>query len=74
MQALLASHSSGDFFADRHESDQIDKTTLEIAQADDATYNNIKDLADELPDHSPRYILLSYPLTLVCISCRHSLH
>ncbi len=45
--------------------DQIDKQTLEIAQADDETYTNMHELADELPDHSPRYVLLSYPLTLV---------
>ena len=45
--------------------DQIDKHTLEIAQADDEVYTNMQELADELPDHSPRYILLSYPLTLV---------
>lgn len=25
----------------------------------------MEDLADELPDSSPRFILLSYPLTLV---------
>ena len=25
----------------------------------------MQELADELPDHSPRYVLLSYPLTLV---------
>lgn len=45
--------------------DQINKTTLEIGQADDEVYSNMQELADELPDHSPRYILLSYPLTLV---------
>lgn len=65
MQALLASHSSGGLFAHREGSDQIDKATLEIAQADDATYTDIQGLADELPEHSPRYVLLSYPLTLV---------
>jgi hypothetical protein len=46
-------------------SDQIDKQSLEIAQAPDETYTDLRDLADELPDHSPRYVLLSYPLTLV---------
>ena len=45
--------------------DQIDKQTLEIAQIDDETYTSMQELADELPDHSPRYVLLSYPLTLV---------
>ncbi|KAL8804149.1 MAG: hypothetical protein Q9200_005944 [Gallowayella weberi] len=43
---------------------QIDKHTLEIAQADETTYTNVQELGDELPDHSPRFILLSYPLTL----------
>lgn len=43
---------------------QIDKNTLEIAQAGDETYTDMQELADELPDHSPRYVLLSYPLTL----------
>ncbi|KAL9022478.1 MAG: hypothetical protein Q9185_000385 [Variospora sp. 1 TL-2023] len=43
---------------------QIDKHSLEIAQADDETYNNIQELAEDLPDHSPRFILISYPLTL----------
>lgn len=45
--------------------DQIDRHTLEIAQADSHTYTDVQALADELPDHSPRYVLLSYPLTLV---------
>lgn len=45
--------------------DQIDKQTLEIAQVDDVTYTDMQKLAEELPSHSPRYILLSYPLTLV---------
>lgn len=47
--------------------DQIDKQSLEIAQADDETYTSMQELADELPDHSPRFVLLSYPLTLVSI-------
>lgn len=44
--------------------DHIDKTTLEILPEDGTVYNNIPDLSDELPDHAPRFILLSYPLTL----------
>ena len=48
-----------------HVADQIDKSTLEVAQADDEVYTNIQELADELPGHSPRFVLLSYPLTLV---------
>ncbi|KAF2432575.1 glia maturation factor beta [Tothia fuscella] len=43
---------------------QIDKKTLEISQADDEVYTNMQELGDELPDHAPRFVLLSYPLTL----------
>jgi hypothetical protein len=43
----------------------IDSKSQEIKAADDETYSNMLDLADELPDSSPRFILLSYPLTLV---------
>jgi hypothetical protein len=43
---------------------QIDKHTLEIAPSDDEVYSSLQELADELPEHSPRYVLLSYPLTL----------
>jgi len=43
---------------------QINKATLEIAQADEEVYKDMSLLAEELPTHSPRYILLSYPLTL----------
>ncbi|KAL9096955.1 MAG: hypothetical protein Q9165_000919 [Trypethelium subeluteriae] len=42
----------------------IDKKTLEILQSDDETYTSLPALADELPDHSPRFILLSHPVTL----------
>lgn len=45
--------------------DQIDKKTLEISPADDDVYTDMPALADELPDNSPRFVLLSYPLTLV---------
>lgn len=45
--------------------DQIDKKTLEISQADDEVYTKVQDVGDELPDHAPRFVLLSYPLTLV---------
>ena len=54
-------------------SDQIDKSTLEISQADDEVYSNLQELADELPGHSPRFVLLSYPLTLVCHTKYHYL-
>jgi hypothetical protein len=53
------------FSADRGKEDQIDKKTLEISQADDEVYTKMIDLSDELPDNSPRFVLLSYPLTLV---------
>ena len=47
------------------EPDQINKKTLEISQADDDIYSNMQELGDELPDHAPRFVLMSYPLTLV---------
>ncbi|KAI5212103.1 glia maturation factor beta [Aureobasidium subglaciale] len=43
---------------------QIDKKTLEISKADDEVYTDLSTLGEELPDHSPRFILLSYPLTM----------
>lgn len=43
----------------------IDPKTYEIRPEDDQVYSKLEDLADELPDSSPRFILLSYPLTLV---------
>jgi hypothetical protein len=46
--------------------DLIDKTTHEIHQdADKVTYTSLDEIADDLPDHAPRFILLSYPLTMV---------
>ena len=45
--------------------DMIDNKSQEIKSADDETYSDMLELADELPDSSPRFILLSYPLTLV---------
>ncbi|RDW80557.1 putative GMF family protein [Coleophoma crateriformis] len=48
--------------------DYIDKNTLEIKQDEEKiVYKDLQEIADELPDHSPRYVLLSYPLTLVCL-------
>lgn len=43
---------------------QINKKTLEISQADDDVYSNMQELGDGLPDHAPRFVLMSYPLTL----------
>ena len=45
--------------------DLIDIKSQEIKAADDETYSDLRELADELPDSSPRFILLSYPYTLV---------
>lgn len=45
--------------------DQINKSTLEIYEDEDTVYTDVQELADELPDHTPRFILLSYPLTMV---------
>ena len=45
--------------------DMIDTKSQEIKAADDETYSNMRELTDELPDSSPRFILLSYPYTLV---------
>ncbi|KAL2266908.1 hypothetical protein VTJ83DRAFT_4185 [Remersonia thermophila] len=43
----------------------IDKQTKEIRQdEDERVYTSLDELADDLPDHSPRFVLLSYPLTL----------
>ncbi|QVM07753.1 hypothetical protein D8B26_002444 [Coccidioides posadasii str. Silveira] len=42
----------------------IDSKSQEIRPVDDQVYSNMEDVADELPDSSPRFILLSYPLTL----------
>ena len=48
--------------------DEIDKKTLEIKQDEEKTvYKNLQEIGDDLPDHSPRFVLLSYPLTLVSI-------
>ncbi|KAF1841271.1 glia maturation factor beta [Cucurbitaria berberidis CBS 394.84] len=43
---------------------EIDKKTLEVRAVDDEVYSDVQSLADELPDHAPRFVLLSYPLTL----------
>lgn len=44
----------------------IDKATKEIKQDDDKTvYKSLEEIGEDLPDHSPRFVLLSYPMTLV---------
>ncbi|KAH6632749.1 hypothetical protein F5144DRAFT_575106 [Chaetomium tenue] len=43
----------------------IDKQTKEIRQDEEETvYKSLDELAEDLPDHAPRFVLLSYPLTL----------
>ncbi|KAK4189290.1 GMF family protein [Podospora australis] len=43
----------------------IDKQTKEIKQDEEGTvYKSLEEIADDLPDHSPRFVLLSYPMTL----------
>ncbi|KAL1863291.1 hypothetical protein Plec18170_000124 [Paecilomyces lecythidis] len=42
----------------------IDTKSQEIRPEDGQVYSKMEDLADEIPDSSPRFILLSYPLTL----------
>lgn len=52
-------------FTNPRPTDMIDKTTHEIKQDEDqTTYKTLQDIADDLPDHTPRFVLLSYPLTL----------
>jgi len=53
----------------------IDKATKEIKQDDDKTvYSSLDELAYDLPDHSPRFVLLSYPLTLVRSELKYFLY
>lgn len=48
----------------------IDKNTHEIRQDEDkVVYESLDEVGEELPDHAPRFILLSYPLTMVGLSC-----
>lgn len=52
--------------------DMIDKNTYEIRQDEDKTvYTSLDEVAEDLPDHAPRFILLSYPLTMVRRSNMH---
>ncbi|KAF3384725.1 Actin-depolymerizing factor gmf1 [Penicillium rolfsii] len=46
---------------------EIDKNTGEIRPKNDETYSNMMDLADELPETTPQFIVLSHPLTLWCV-------
>lgn len=50
----------------RDAADYIDKATKEIKQDEDkVVYESLEEIGEDLPDHSPRFVLLSYPLTLV---------
>ena len=52
---------------DPRRADHVDKNDLQILQDDPpTTYNSLEDLADALPENTPRYVLLSYPMTTVC--------
>ncbi|PGH26917.1 hypothetical protein AJ80_01298 [Polytolypa hystricis UAMH7299] len=42
----------------------IDTRSQEIRPVDGEVYTKMEDVADELPDSSPRFVLLSYPLRL----------
>ncbi|RPB17080.1 actin depolymerizing protein, partial [Morchella conica CCBAS932] len=44
---------------------KIDRKSLEILADDDSeVYTSLETLAEELPDNTPRFVLLSYPLDL----------
>lgn len=50
----------------RAPTDMIDKRTHEVKQDEEKiVYKSLEEIGDELPDNSPRFVLLSYPLTLV---------
>lgn len=46
--------------------DVIEKKTLQIHHDPDepTTFTSLQDLADALPDNTPRFVLLSYPLQM----------
>lgn len=49
--------------------DIIDGKSQEIRPQDGEVFSKMEDVADELPESSPRFILLSHPLTLVSRAC-----
>lgn len=56
--------------ADLASLDMIDKNTHEIRQALDdydekRVYKSLDEVGEDLPDHAPRFVLLSYPITTV---------
>lgn len=54
--------------------DIIDGKSQEIRPHDGEVFSKMEDLADELPESSPRFILLSHPLTLVSGACQSGLN
>ncbi|KAL5601181.1 uncharacterized protein BROUX77_005430 [Berkeleyomyces rouxiae] len=42
----------------------IDQNTQQIKQDDEEVYTTLEDISDALPENSPRFVLLSYPVTL----------
>ncbi|KAK6495456.1 hypothetical protein TWF481_003474 [Arthrobotrys musiformis] len=42
----------------------IDRKTLEIKESDSEVYTSLEDIADALPENTPRYVVLSHPVTL----------
>jgi hypothetical protein len=42
----------------------IKRETLEILPASPTIYTSLQDISDDLPENQPRFILLSYPMTL----------
>lgn len=40
----------------------VDKDTQEICRDGDEILSSMEDLVDKLPDNTPRYIVLSYPM------------
>lgn len=44
--------------------DSIDKGSNDVRKESSEPIDNIEELIEELPDNSPRYVLLSYPIKL----------
>ena len=49
--------------SDHPPSDSIDKANLAITP-EEGIHSSLQDLSDELPENSPRFVLLSMPVTL----------
>ncbi|KAJ5619984.1 hypothetical protein N7510_003968 [Penicillium lagena] len=61
--AIYLLHTPQRYFSNQR-ADIIDTKTQEIRPEDGEVYTKMEDVADELPESSPRFILLSHPLTL----------